>query len=271
MFVRYLIPFMILIFSAPLYAQAPSPELREQARVRFDEGRTAFAESRWEDCAHSFEESFALIFAPELLYNAALCYQRAAESLPDTEARPLLERGLSAYQRYLREIPNASDADEVRRVVVDLQGRLLRMAPRVEIVTVPVPPPLPVSETEVASEEGDEVEPNPFTLREPERRARGDYTGTILSGVTAVVSFVAALGLGIHAQDLYGNLSRTCGQQMGGCSPTLIREVESFSLAANFLYGVAGVAVVGAGIAFGFEFTATVEDTRGYASVSGRF
>jgi len=258
---------VFLVFSLLVFPAAVSAQTREEsARAHFESGNRAFAESRWIDCAQEFEQSFAIVHASELLYNVGACYQRAAGALPDAVARPLLERALAAYQRYLRELPEASDAVTVRTVISDLTGRLARMPSEAAVAPEPEPQP------DVAPT----PEPPVEALPEPEEPVltvpRGDYTFTIAAGALTLVSAAIAIGLGVHASDLYSNLSATCGQTVSGCSEAQISEISSFALGANIMYAVSGIALIGTGLSFAFEFTATEgTPTRAYLSVSGRF
>lgn len=243
---------------SPLSAQSAS----ESARLHFESGTLAFNEARWLDCARDFEASFQGVFAPELLYNVGLCYQRASNAVPDAEAAPLLERSLAAYRRYLRELPDSEDAVRIQRESADLQARLTRIqemqaqTPDPEpIVQEPTPPPAP---------------PVPELVFESV--PRGQYPVTILAGALTLVSAVIAIGLGVHAQDLYNGLSATCGRTDAGCSMDSINEVSTFALASNIMYGVSGVFLAGTAIGFGLEFSATdSRPSRAYLSVSGSF
>lgn len=273
MVARLLVLTLVLLSASVVSAQSPpiSAAVRVRAQASFDEGTTAFHEARWTDCARAFEESFLLLFAPELLFNVGLCYQRAAESLPDSEARPLLERSLSAYQRYLREIPQASDRDSVRIIVSDLRSRVSRMAATEEAVSEapPSPPTLPP----VPSAEGvpvpvEETAP-PIEEAPVFQVSRGEFPFTLSSGILSAVSLAVGIGLGVYAQDLYSNLTLTCSQ--AGCPEDRIQEVSSFATGANVMFTLSGLSLTGAGVAFGFEFTATESRTSASLSVSGRF
>jgi len=256
---RYLLVLSILLSPILLSPTLVSAQVEAAARTYFDAGNLAFGEARWVDCARDFERSFSIVFAPELLYNVGLCYQRAASTLPDAEAGPFLERSLVAYQRYLREIPTATDAGPVRTSISDLQGRLTRIStpdatsevPEVASVEVP-------DATSAAPEIASAVPPVAEAVTVP----RGEYVATVSTGALAVLSTVIAIGLGVHAQDLYSNLSATCGRTEAGCTASEISEVDSYAVGANAMYGVSGIALADTGVAFGFEFTATTTVLR---------
>lgn len=252
-------------------AQEVPEEVVEEARAAFITGTEAFREGRWNECATSFERSFVLLFAPELLYNIGLCYQRAASSLPDAEAAPLLDRAVSAYRRYLREMPDAEDVEAVRVELDTILSRAGRIAPTEEVfVEVPEPvleedPPVEVAPPE------EHVEVVEFTS---ETRPRGEYYGTVVAGSIAALSGVIAIGLGVHAQGTYDTLRATCGRTVEGCAEDAISEVTTLSTATNAMLGVSGVALLGTAIGFSVEFTATETvrvPARVFISVRGNF
>jgi len=236
---RYMIVSALLLWATPLQAQAQTPE--DEARALFATGSTAFEEARWLDCAHLFERSFTIAFRPALLYNVGLCYQRATGALSDADATPLLERAVAAYRRYLRELPDATNAERVQMSISDIQSRLDSMTPTIVTET-------PTPEVEV------EPEAAPVTV------ARNEFPFTIVTGALALVSTALAIGLGLHAQSIYSGLSSTCGQTPEGCAEARISEVGSFSLGANLMWVLSGLALVGTSISLAVEFTAT--DTR---------
>ena len=90
--------------------------------------------------------------------------------------------------------------------------------------------------------------------------ARNEFPFTIVTGALTLVSTALAIGLGLHAQSLYSDLSSTCGQTPAGCNEARISEVGSFSLGANLMWVLSGLALVGTSVSFAIEFTAT--DTR---------
>lgn len=255
---RNLMWLVLVVFwvPSPVSAQEVPSSVVDEARVAFTEGAGAFRESRWLDCAQSFERSFSLLFAPELLYNIGLCYQRAAAALPDVEATPLLERAVAAYRRYLRELPDAEDAPRVRSELSDLTSRMTRASPPREVVT-----PEPVPEVVPQEMPPTEVPVMGVPVSPPvEVRPRGEFPFTIVTGALTLVSTAIAVGLGLHAQSLYSGLASTCGQTPEGCADARISEVGSFALGANIMWAVSGLALIGTSVSFVVEFTAT--DTR---------
>jgi hypothetical protein len=69
-----------------------------------EEGQEFFLQERWEEATTSFMTAYELRPHTAFLYNAALAMHRLGDA----------ERALELYQRYLREAPDARDADDVR-------------------------------------------------------------------------------------------------------------------------------------------------------------
>jgi len=95
-----------------------------EARARFEAGRDAFLEARWDDAMSAFEDSYRLSGRAELLYNIGSAAERAGQ----------LERARDAYGEYLRampEAPNRAEAEARRGAVMErLAGRQALDQPR---------------------------------------------------------------------------------------------------------------------------------------------
>jgi hypothetical protein len=241
----------LLVLCAPMSAQAQDVAA---ARTYFASASLAFDEARWIDCAHDFERSFQNSFAPVLLYNVGLCYQRAAGQAPDAEARPLLERALSAFQRYLREIPDADNADRVNIALLDIRARLART----------VEAPLEVTET--PTEAAAPVATPVLTTPTVETQRRGRYPLTIVGGALTVVLTAVAIGLGAHVLSIQGD----CPDNV--CADTKLKdEGNAYRLATNVMLALSGLVLAGTAVGFYFEFTATEPVSRAGLTLSGSF
>jgi tetratricopeptide (TPR) repeat protein len=106
----------------------------EEARARFEAGRLAYASSRYADALSEFEHAYELSGRPELLYNMGQCFDRLRR---DADA-------IETFERYLRELPAASN-----RIEVETRLEVLRAAAREravvtlspELLTTEAPPP----------------------------------------------------------------------------------------------------------------------------------
>lgn len=270
---RSLVVVGLLLITSSSYAQDTTRV--ETARFHFLRGQVAFQQSRWLECAHDFEASFNAIFAPELLYNIGLCYERSSSEAQDPSARlALVDRAIAAYSRYLREVPTASDSDVVRLRVADLRVLSLNLRPpqdSIEEQEEEVPPAEVVAETEEEEVEIEEETPitgEPPVLHPGETRP-WPYVWTSVSASLVVASLVTAVSLSVAAQDLFGTLSSTCGQQLAGCSQAEVSGLVDITSAAIAMYVVSAVLFATTGVALGLEIHASssqVHASLGYSS-----
>jgi hypothetical protein len=243
--------FVFVLFLLPCTAlaqQATDDASIEEARLHYEQGALAFRTSRWLDCAQHFERSFTLVFAPELLYNIGLCYQRAYDTTHDVDN---LHRGVAAFRRYLRELPNSDDRVDVQTRIGTMTSLLESLAPPPE--TQPEPEPEP----EVAPEPEPEVVPDPEPPVEeiPPPPPQGfQFVWTTSFGVATILSLVTTISLGAVADAQYHQLASGCGLTPSGCTPGEISNVDSLSLATNVMIGVTSALAVAAGVSFAFEF-----------------
>lgn len=241
----------IVLFTFPGIALAqstPDDSRVEEARLHYEQGALAFRTSRWLECAQHFERSFTLVFAPELLYNVGICYQRAYDTTHDLDN---LRRGVAAFRRYVRELPNSED-------VADVQSRVGTMVAILDRLT-PVPDP----QTE---EEPEEVVPDPDLTEVTEEivpdlpevipppPAGFQFVWTTASGVATIVSLIATISLGAVADAQYQHLSSGCGMTPSGCTAGEINSVDSLATATNVMIGVTSALAISAGVSFAFEF-----------------
>ncbi|MCX7807199.1 MAG: tetratricopeptide repeat protein, partial [Deltaproteobacteria bacterium] len=77
---------------------SPADEAKDQeARALFQAGQVAFEDGRFEDALQYFRRSYELSGRPALLYNIGLAADRLRRD----------EEALSAFERYLAEVPDA--------------------------------------------------------------------------------------------------------------------------------------------------------------------
>lgn len=276
-----ILAFVILIglwgLVAPVSAQTPVAAPPATARTHFDSGTIAFNEARWADCAADYERSFALSFAPGLLYNIGLCYHKLSVTLPDSEARDTIERAIAAYRRFLRETPgnprgrgNATDTDRVLSTILDLQTRLSRLSTVTATESTVTEPAVPQVEATAPPDTGVSLTDVP----------RGRYPFTIAGGALTLVSVAIAIGLGLHAQTLKDEYENYCENQVSIDQSCLddaggrerYDSAYSYTLGANLMWVVSGLALAGTTVGFALEFTATdAVPSRASLTVSGRF
>lgn len=108
-----------------------------EARARFESGRLAFDDQRYEEALADFERSYELSGRSIILFNIGLVHDRLRR---DGEA-------LDAFRRYLEAVPDAENRAEVERRIEVLQAALdeRRWAPQ------PAPMPMPDAQAAPAS------------------------------------------------------------------------------------------------------------------------
>lgn len=94
--------------------EAGRAEAEERARVRFEDGRLAFAEGRNEVALAAFSEAYALSGRSELLYNIGLVEDRLRHD----------HQALEAFRGYLAEIPNAENRSAVESRIRVLEAEI---------------------------------------------------------------------------------------------------------------------------------------------------
>jgi len=112
----------LAIVSAALLVLAAAPALAQESRTEtearrvFEAGEVAFSDGRYADALGYFKRAHELSQRPALLFNIALC----ADRLRDDDA------AIDAYQRYLEEVPLATNRREVDDRLEALRGARTR-------------------------------------------------------------------------------------------------------------------------------------------------
>lgn len=170
----------VFTFITPIVAFAQvSPSTRDdEARTRFERGRDAFNRGEFSVAATEFERAYALSRRPQLLYNIGTAHERLHR----------WELARTAFQRYLDEVPDAHDRDEVRARLTVIDAELSREA---------APPPDPrvvIVERRVA------VTP----------RSRPWRIAFFVTGGLTVLAGVGTLAVGLLANQRYDELRASC-------------------------------------------------------------
>jgi hypothetical protein len=115
---------MILACGA-LCSAAASAQERDlgAAKKRFAEGKSLFDAGKFADAARVFLEAYELSGKAELLYNVAQAYKKAGEPI---EAQRY-------YKRYLDELPDAPNAEEVLEQIIQLQQEISKKYARIQV------------------------------------------------------------------------------------------------------------------------------------------
>jgi tetratricopeptide (TPR) repeat protein len=207
------------------------------ARAHFNKATRFYEVGDYQQALDEFKAAHMAKADSAFLFNIAQCHRQLGH----------LDQAVTLYKRYLAASPNAANRAEVEKRIADLEAELAA-------AKASVPPPTPPPPVSAASS------PSPATpLTAPlatsapvESRATGSgwpYLPWIGAGVTlALVG--GAVATGLSASSKYNNLQDSCGKGPPGCSEGDINGVKSRALWANVLWGAAGVAAVGTGLAF---------------------
>ena len=92
----------------------------ELARAHFLSGQSYFDEQHYADALHEFQEAYRISKRPGFQYNIGVCQERLGQ----------IDGAVAAFERYLREAPNAPDRAPVEAHLRELRGRRLTQAPQ---------------------------------------------------------------------------------------------------------------------------------------------
>ena len=126
---RSILALLLLLGSARVALAQPQDEKTERARIHLKAAIAYYDEARYEDAAREMEAAYQLKPLPDLQYNLAQCYERLGRYAD----------AATAYERYLKGNPAASDQKLVQTRIVNLRERAAATAAGTQ------PAPLPAS------------------------------------------------------------------------------------------------------------------------------
>jgi tetratricopeptide (TPR) repeat protein len=225
---RSLLALLVIVgTAAPRIAVAQNIDPDEEAaRRHFQRGLTHYDAGEYQEALTEFDAVKRFHDSPALDYNIARCYDRL-ERYPEAVA---------AYERYVTQKPDASDAAEIRERITTLRKRLPpppqahpQPAPAATPAVVPAAP-APAAAASASPDEG------------ARPRSTRRYIAPIAVGAGAVVA--AAIGAG-----LLGSVKSDYDAALGpsGCRPcsdAQIAPLEHRALAGYVLLGAAGALAV---------------------------
>ena len=176
-------------------ASEPTPEVLDEARLRFEQGRAHYAAGRYEEAVASFQRSYDLCGRSGLLFNLASVYERLGE----------YSKAAEFLRRYL-ETPDVEDVVSVRERLRRLELTLAQPAES--------PPSLGVTAT------SDSALPSPVSplsppVDVPEASRASSWPTWVLGGATVAAGATAAT-FGILTLDSRSQLEDRCGMEPGG-------------------------------------------------------
>lgn len=248
MLVRVSRPFALLSFAAALLAGAPSAQAQDDvaaAKGHFQKGTRLYEVGDYREALDEFKAAHLAKPDPAFLYNIAQCHRQLGDA----------GQAVTLYKRFLVASPNAANRTEVERRIAELEAvvgarkdrEIPEAAPSAAApAAVPAPSPAPTSAG--ASGEAPALASAP-AVPPPPSGSSLRYLRWIGAGVT-VALVGGAIASGLSASSRFDELERTCGTTAAGCSTGDIDGLKSRALLTNILWGAAGVAAIGTGVAF---------------------
>lgn len=183
--------FVCVVCALALPARAQESLDDERAKAHFVAGESHFAAERWTDAEREFALAYELSRRPEMLINLSRAHERGGQ----------LEAALADLELLLRQHPDTSYREEAT-ARMDAMRSKLRDSP---------PPPASAPPTAMYGEAAlPAVEGDPQSLA-PARRIWPPRWPTFVAGGAALVAGAVALGTGIRAHHLHGDLEQRCG------------------------------------------------------------
>src|SRR5262245_12895186 len=97
-----------------LLAAVAHADSRAAAKAAYVEGKRYYDIGEFGWALRSFKRAYLSYEEPSFLFNIAQCHRQLGEK----------REALVAYRSYLRNLPNAPNAEEVRRIVAQLEAAI---------------------------------------------------------------------------------------------------------------------------------------------------
>jgi tetratricopeptide (TPR) repeat protein len=254
---------LILGSVSPTFAQ----DDMQAAKAHYSKATRLYEVGEYRQAIDEFKAAHLAKADPSFLYNIAQCHRQLGE----------FEPAVTLYKRFLGASPKAANRADVEKRVAEIEADLAAKK-REAAAGMPAPTrplnasavDLPAQSLPAQSPVGREagsaltphssglvVEPVAVTVAvtaagvAPPGRAASGLRYLRWIGVGVTLGLVGgALATGLSASSRYDDLKNTCGTTGAGCSNGAVDGVKSRALLTNILWGVAGVAAVGTGVAF---------------------
>jgi tetratricopeptide (TPR) repeat protein len=251
----------VLVLASAVLARPPcasAQDDRESAKSHFSRGTRLYEVGEYRQAMDEFKAAHLAKPDPAFLYNIAQCHRQLGE----------LEQAVVLYKRFLAASPNAANRAEVETRVAEMETELAARKRKADSSTplsepgvaaaASAPPqtaPLPAEALQAASGSAPPVAAGLDTQAAPPPAAPPRTGSTLRTlrwvgvGVTAVL-VGGAIGTGIWASSQYDDMKNGCARSSTGCEQGEIDGLKARALLTNVLWGAAGVAAVGTGLAF---------------------
>lgn len=213
----------------------------EMAKGLFQAGRAAYNAGKYEEALGYFQQAYDRSPRPELLFNIGQSADRLRMD----------DLALDSFRRYLAELPQADNREQVENRVRALERVVAEREAREAEQPAPEPEPIfPEPVKPQAQEPADAVQPS---AEEEEQRPAGALP---LGPMLVAGGGLAAIGVGLafgaaanSKQEQYASAPvRT--QQEAEAARSLFDEAESRALVCNLMLGIGAAAVIGGALWF---------------------
>ncbi len=202
------------------------------AKAAYEQGKQLFAEGKYEEAIEKFTESYNLSTEPNLLFNLAKC----AEQLGDAD------RAIAYYEVYLEELPDAPDAEEIRKQMALLESGEFKPAPASPPPEETPPEPVEPAQTAPAAPRQEKsVTAEEFYKSELEKKQREPFWPQLTIGLGGMV-VAGGVITAVLAHKEYKALKVTCKPE---CTDDDLSTARGLAVATDvqiFLGGAATVA-----------------------------
>lgn len=107
----------------PAAAQPSEDERKAVAKAEVQAARAAFSSGEYQAAIAHYQAAMAILPAPKLHYNIAVCHQRLSVQAEAAEERTRQrDLAVESYNRYLEQNPRAEDRLEVAEIIRELGG-----------------------------------------------------------------------------------------------------------------------------------------------------
>jgi tetratricopeptide (TPR) repeat protein len=222
----------LLLLAASARAQSDDPD-EEIARRHFRMGLSNYAQNDYINALVEFEAARRVKAAPAFDFNIARCLDRLER----------FDQAIVEYESYLKKLPQADDAAEIRKRVEKLRARIAALQ-KPGANAAPLEPP----KAEPLKSEPPKLEPRsePPKLElatEGPPASRPSWTPSIAVGAVAIALGVSGAGLLGHGTALYNDLDGGCGRT-GICNPKDVDPLKSQIYAGGALLGIAAAVAI---------------------------
>jgi outer membrane protein assembly factor BamD (BamD/ComL family) len=185
--VRAVVVFFLLVSTVLARADEADDQTRHAAEL-YDSGTKHYRLAEFDAALKDFQEGYRLRSDPAFLFNIGQCQRQLGD----------LDGAMHSFGSYLKELPNAPNAPEVRHLLGTLQSRIDARPPKPE----PTPPPASEPAREQSASAGASLTTSAPTSAP--RKSHRWVWAVVAVGSVALIGTAIGLGVGLtrsHSPD----------------------------------------------------------------------